>query len=242
MRILLGVAVLLAIGVPAAPEPVQAQASAQAHRPVVVELFTSQGCSSCPPADAVLRELARDPADILALGFHVTYWNRLGWRDPFSFEAATLRQRRYEPISSVGGAYTPEMVIDGTHDVVGSDRAGVARALAAAAAAMHAGPAVTLARAADGLTIGVGAGVGRGTVWLVGYDPRQRTAIGRGENAGRTETEANVVRSIADIGAWNGGVLALHVPMPAGALSAVIVQARDGGIIGAGTMQAAPAG
>ena len=111
-------------------------ASAQpASRPVVVELFTSQGCSSCPPADTIVADLARSRSDLLPLTFHVTYWNNLGWQDPFSFPAATERQRRYVAASVSPDVYTPAMVVDGRHDVVGSDRAAVeaefARALAA---------------------------------------------------------------------------------------------------------------
>ena len=226
MRIMLVAALLLAVAAPV-------RAPAAMRRPIVIELFTSQGCSSCPPADALLRELARDPAEYLALGFHVTYWNELGWRDPFSLPAATQRQRGYQRISGVGSVYTPQMVIDGTADVIGSDRAGVARARAAAAAAMRAGPALTVAQEAGQLSIGVGAGMGQGRLWLVGYDPRRRTAIGRGENAGQVETEANVVRAIDDLGAWTGDALALHVRMPAGAQAAVLLQAPDGAIIGA---------
>ena len=101
-----------------------------AERPVVVELFTSQGCSSCPPADRVLRGLA-GRADVLPLAFHVTYWNRLGWVDPYSFEGATARQRAYERLSAIGGIYTPQAVVDGAVDVVGSDEARLRRAIAA---------------------------------------------------------------------------------------------------------------
>ena len=101
-----------------------------ASRPVVVELFTSQGCSSCPPADAYLTELATR-ADVLPLAFHVTYWNSLGWRDPFSSEAATERQAAYAGHLG-GGSYTPEIVVDGRHGMVGSDRGDVSSAIAVA--------------------------------------------------------------------------------------------------------------
>ena len=106
-------------------------ASAQpASRPVVVELFTSEGCSSCPPADAIVADLAHSRPDLLPLTFHVTYWNSLGWQDPFSFQAATDRQRRYVAASVSPNAYTPVMVVDGWLDVVGSDRAAVEATLA----------------------------------------------------------------------------------------------------------------
>jgi hypothetical protein len=97
------------------------QANAAQPRPVVVELFTSQGCSSCPPADRFLSELSDTRSDVLPLAFHVTYWNQLGWKDPFSLDAATERQAQYGRRFG-DGSYTPEMVIDGKTGVVGSDR------------------------------------------------------------------------------------------------------------------------
>src|SRR6266705_4449724 len=89
-------------------------------RPVVVELFTSQGCSSCPPADALLGELAKR-GDVLALGFHISYWDSLGWKDPLSSKSATERQKAYARHFTDGRVYTPQMVVDGTSEMVGSD-------------------------------------------------------------------------------------------------------------------------
>jgi hypothetical protein len=211
-----------------------ATARAEVPRPIVVELFTSEGCSSCPPADAVLSELARTRKDVLPLAFHVTYWNSLGWHDPYSLDAATERQQRYIGLSDVGGAYTPQMVIEGAHDVVGSDRSGVQQILQQAAATLRDAAPVTLGHDGTGLTISVGPGKGAGTVWLIGYDPSERTAVGRGENAGRTLVESNVVRSLTPVAEWRGDALALHQMQPAGARVAVIVQAPDGSILGAG--------
>src|ERR1700759_1239679 len=106
-------------------------AAVAADRPVVVELFTSQGCSSCPPANAYLNDLVRDRSDVLALAFHVTYWDRLGWKDPFSIEAATERQDRYG--HRLGdGSYPPEIVIDAPSSHVGSRRDEVGPAIDAA--------------------------------------------------------------------------------------------------------------
>jgi len=99
---------------------VSASASADT-RPVVVELFTSQSCSSCPPADALLGELARR-GDVVALGFHISYWDGLGWKDPFSSRSSTDRQRAYARLFGLGQVYTPQMVVDGAREMVGSDR------------------------------------------------------------------------------------------------------------------------
>jgi hypothetical protein len=99
---------------------VSASASADT-RPVVVELFTSQSCSSCPPADALLGELARR-GDVVALGFHISYWDGLGWKDPFSSRSSTDRQRVYAQLFGLGQVYTPQMVVDGAREMVGSDR------------------------------------------------------------------------------------------------------------------------
>ncbi|MBU6498195.1 MAG: DUF1223 domain-containing protein [Rhodospirillales bacterium] len=224
MRVSLTAGVMLAVACAVAH-------AAPPARPVVVELFTSEGCSSCPPADQVLTGLARDRPDILPLAMHVNYWNGLGWRDPFSFAGATERQRRYVPISGQGGIYTPQAVIDGRFDAIGSDRAAVLRAVAAAAG----GPAVpiSVARTGAGLAVTIAAGSGEGRAWLIGYDSRHRTPVGRGENAGRTLIESNIVRSLVDIGPWSGAATVLMAPRPSGEHLAVIVQAPGGPILGA---------
>jgi len=232
-RIALLAAILLA-PLPSAAQP--------PHRPIVVELFTSQGCSSCPPADAFLAQLARDRADVLPLGFHVTYWNRLGWHDPFSLDAATARQRHYADLFGMGGIYTPQMVVDGRRDVVGSDRAAALSAIRAAAAKISAGPELRLAREAGSIKLDAGAGQGRATLWLIGYDREHRTAIGRGENSGHTLLEANIVRDIVDAGAWTGVPLHVSLPLPRGERVAAVLQAEDGSIIGAATLEDQPTG
>ncbi len=119
------------VAAPGLTSAVAVNAPAQTS-PVVVELFTSQSCSSCPPADAFLTDLARQRRDLLPLPFHVTYWNDLGWKDPFSFEAATARQRGYAAALGDDHIYTPEMVVNGVRSFVGSDReqglSGISRA------------------------------------------------------------------------------------------------------------------
>lgn len=216
-----------------------ALAAAQSTRPIVVELFTSQGCSSCPPADAIVAELARHRPDLLPLTFHVTYWNSLGWKDPFSFAGATERQRHYVATSVSPNVYTPAMVLDGRRDVIGSDRPAVEAALARAKADATTAAPVTAARTGAGLTITVGAGLGKGPglgggkVLLLGFDREHRTQVGRGENSGRTLLEANIVRSMGVAGTWTGQPLRLEAAMPAGEEVAVIVQADDGRVLGA---------
>lgn len=204
----------------------------EAARPVVVELFTSQGCSSCPPADRILSELARTRADVLPLAFHVTYWNRLGWPDPYSLEASTERQRRYRGISDAGSIYTPQAVVDGTRDVVGSDGPGLRRAIAAAAGKAVTMP-LTATRTGETVSIAVGAGNGNGRVLLIGYDRERRTVVPRGENAGATLVESNIVRGMVEAGVWKGEAAELRVAVPQGEAHAVIIQAADGTILGA---------
>ena len=219
-------AVLLASFAPWSPS------AAATDRPVVIELFTSQGCSSCPPANAYLNEMVRQRRDVLPLAFHVTYWDRLGWKDPFSLPAATDRQARYG--SRFGdGSYTPEIVVDGVTSHVGSNRAEVGPAIDRARAARATATPLKLARNGDKLTVEVGGGEGRGRVLLVGFDRRHETAIGRGENGGRTLEELNVVRSVRPLGDWSGTALRLTEPMPEGEDAAVILEAADGRIVGA---------
>ena len=205
--------------------------------PVVVELFTSQGCSSCPPADAFLTDLVRQRQDVLALAFHVTYWNYLGWRDPFSFDAATARQRDYARLLGSDGIYTPEMVVDGASAFVGSNRDDRLRAIG------HAVPKsvpVSLRAAGAELTIAVGSGAGQGRILLIGYDPSHRTSVGRGENGGQSLVESNIVRSLTPIGRWVGTAMNLSAPIPEGDRYAALIQAPNGRIIGAARLMPGP--
>ena len=207
-------------------------AALAAERPVVVELFTSQGCSSCPPANAYLNELSRDRRDVLPLAFHVTYWDRLGWKDPFSLPVATQRQATYG--SRFGdGSYTPEIVVDGAARMVGSNRGDVGAAIEKAKRAGRTVAAVNVTRKGTQLSIGVGSGSGSGRILLIGFDHEHITAIGRGENGGRSLTEANVVRSVRAVGQWSGSTLSISEPLPEGQDVAVLLEAPDGQIIGA---------
>ena len=202
-----------------------------AERPVVVELFTSEGCSSCPPADAYLTELSHAGRTVLPLAFHVTYWNGLGWKDPFSLDAATQRQARYG--SRFGdGSYTPEMVVDGARGFVGSERGEVGSAIQSARGDRTAAS-VSVTREGGQVSIQVGSGSGTGRLLLVGFDPEHQTAVGRGENSGRTLIESNIVRSVRPVGQWSGAPLQVSAPAPAGQDIAVLLEAPDGRIVGA---------
>jgi hypothetical protein len=217
----------MASALPAAADPQQPPS-----RPVVVELFTSQGCSSCPPADALLRELSRRD-DVLALGFHISYWDRLGWKDPLSSEASTERQRSYARRLNGGQIYTPQIVVEGSGDMVGSDRAAVlaeldvARPVAAAAVIF----------APDRHSVRIGAGTGNASVLLVRFIRHQTTEVAAGENAGRILQDANGVRTFTTLGDWTGPARDFPIEPPAaGEGLAVLVQTPDGRILGTGVV------
>jgi hypothetical protein len=171
------------------------------QRPAVVELFTSEGCSSCPPAEAYVGELAQRP-DVLALSFHVDYWDDLGWRDRFGIPEATPRQRAYARAMSLSSVYTPQVVVDGHEDFVGSDRRSIGQALNSA----RTGIPVTLAVSDGSVLVDLPAttGVSQGDVLLVAYQQSAVSAIGRGENSGRTLTEYHIVRALRHLGHYTG--------------------------------------
>jgi hypothetical protein len=211
--------------------------TAQAEaRPVVVELFTSQGCSSCPPAEALLLDLA-EREDVLALAFHVDYWDRLGWPDPYSSPEATARQRDYAGHLGEDQVYTPQIVVDGRQGMVGSRRAEVMAAIDAAAADPGTTIPLGLGREDGVLSVSIGAGQGAGRALLVGFDLRADTTVPRGENAGRTILQANVVRSAEVIAEWDGQAVAFDRPMPLGESAALILQSQDGRILGAAVVE-----
>jgi len=171
-----------------------ASAFPPASSPVVVELFTSQGCSSCPPADALLAELAKRP-EVVALAWHVDYWNHLGWLDPFATAEWTARQRRYAHLLN-DQVYTPALVVNGSRMVVGSDRP----AVQAAMDEYHPFTVeVELERAEHGLLARVGPRPDTAVVWLLVYDATRSTGVRAGENARRTLREANIVRSASPL-------------------------------------------
>ena len=221
------------------------QAQSRAMGPIVLELFTSQGCSSCPPADRLLGELAMEP-DVLALAYHVDYWNYIGWEDPFSSEAMSARQHGYGRAMRLSSIYTPQLVIDGEVDVVGSRRGQVMAELEARRGADPAtGVMVSLER--DGaefvLTLspwGDGSMAGADLI-LVGSDERHVTEVPRGENRGRTLEDFAVVRFYAPLGAWDGKAMQFRIPgsaakVPSDRLSVLVQAAGQGRVYGAGTL------
>ncbi len=176
--------------------------AASQPRPVVVELFTSEGCSSCPPAEAYIGELAQR-RDVLALSFHVAYWDNLGWPDRFALPEAVSRQRGYAKVLANPSVYTPQVVIEGRGDFVGSDRRAIGRALADA---RDDGVPIALSAGDGNVTISLGPqrGVAASEIILFAYQRKAVSKVLRGENAGRMLEEFNVVRSFRTLGRWNG--------------------------------------
>lgn len=201
-----------------------ANAADPAH-PTVVELYQSQGCSSCPAADVVVNALA-DRADVLALSFAVTYWDRLGWKDTFGDPAYTKRQVDYAGANRQFSISTPEVIINGRGAVVGNRKADVDAAVARLDRGSQ-GPEIV----SDGKSVVVKAGRGSGTLWLVRYDPRTiAVPIGAGENGGRTIPHRNIVRQLVALGSWNGSPARFSLPVsPTGLRAAFILQAGKGG-------------
>ncbi len=213
------------------------QATAQ-NGPVVVELFTSQGCSSCPPADAMLHELAaRD--GVIALALHVDYWDYIGWKDIFATPEYTARQHAYAQAANSRRVYTPQMIINGQDDVVGSRPMQVMDLLQAH---QSKGTPVNVDMTRNGNRVRITAGqADRGdyVVQLVRYTPQETVSIRRGENAGRELSYAHVVNSWEVIHRWDGA-RALTIDAPASGSDPVVViiqHARNGPIVGAAELR-----
>ena len=189
------------VATPSAPAVI----ASPTERPAVVELFTSQGCSSCPPAEAYLGKLTAR-RDVIALAFHVTYWDDLGWRDRFALTEAVERQNLYARNSRSASVYTPQLVVDGRSGTPGTDLR-----LAAASDAVP----VAVSVAGDNVQVEIRSNphFTAGDVVLVPYLRHAVSAIGRGENAGRKLEEFNIVRSIRKLGAWHGDSARFNVPV-----------------------------
>ncbi len=215
---------------PAAPLGGQGRASA-AH-PVVLELYQSQGCSSCPPALAVLNDVANRP-DVLALNFAVTYWDQLGWKDNFAQPAFTARQWDYARAGGRGNVQTPQLIVDGRTAILGSRKGEVEAAIANQRTAAGA---PEIASTGSSVTIGSGSSSTIAKVWLVDYDPRNvAVPIRAGENGGRTLGHRNIVRRLTALGAWTGNSATFGLPTAQlGLARAILVQSGVGGPIIAG--------
>ncbi len=210
----------------------------------VIELFTSQGCSSCPPADALLGQYAKRP-DVMALSLPVDYWDYIGWKDTFALPKNAVRQRSYVRAIGAQSVFTPQVIVNGTASAVGSSRSGVDHAIRSTKAA-YAARRVPIfgSRNGKGYVVNIGSQRGqlasqRATVWLLSITRSAVVAIKRGENGGRTIRYTNIVRSMVPVGTWSGKPISIPVSMKAPTTddtqrTAVLLQeGTDGPIIGA---------
>lgn len=196
--------------------------------PTVIELYTSQGCSSCPPADALLAQIATR-SDVIALALHVDYWDYIGWKDTFGDPAYAKRQRAYARAMGENMVFTPQMVINGTTAIVGSDAAALSAALAPVGG--RNAPVLHLSREGGTLSIRAKAAPDLAApvaVKLVRYRPQSDVSIGEGENGGRTITYTNIVTGWTDVGQWDGSN-ALELDVDAAGKQAVVVLLQEAG-------------
>jgi hypothetical protein len=203
----LGVCAIIAI-----VRPVQA-----AEPRAVVELFTSQGCSSCPPADKIIGELAKDPA-VIALSMPIDYWDYLGWKDTLADARFSARQKAYSRVRGDRDVYTPQVVVNGSIHVVGSDRSGIEGAIddSTKTGSVMSVP-VTMSIVGKQINVSVAASkmpsAAHGEVWICSISKAVPISIGRGENSGREVTYHNVVRNLLKVGDWNGSSGSWTVPL-----------------------------
>jgi hypothetical protein len=203
-------------------------------RPTVIELYTAEGCSSCPPAEALLGDIA-DAASVIALGLHVDYWDKDGWPDKYALQAATRRQGEYEHALRHSFLVTPQFIIDGARAVDGTDR----KAITTAAHGTPEGIPLKLSIADARLEVAIGADTKAPPcdVLLFAYLPRATTAVAHGENAGRTLKEFNIVRAVMHLGDWHGhdqnlNVALAELPADAAWAAVIVQQAGSGPIVG----------
>lgn len=210
--------------------------TANGSNPVVVELFTSQSCSSCPPADALLGEMAAKDPNIIAFSCHVTYWDHLNWKDTLSRKFCTNRQRAYAGFMQKNNVYTPQMVVNGEHEFVGSNRADAKRFTAESTTLP-----ITLSTTANGglsaQMPALPAGSPKQTLWLISYHASHTQDIASGENRGRTVTYTNSVATLDQVGVWDGTAQMLTFAKPDNDAKtpgyALIAQPRGFGVISA---------
>lgn len=202
--------------------------------PVVVELFTSQGCSSCPSADNLLRELAANDPNIIPLSFHVDYWDYLGWKDPFSSSVNTQRQRRYAQTINDRGVYTPQAVVNGSRGVVGSDNSRL-RSLIDTAHQASKSSLITLKENGQQLAIHVAASTLKepAIIYAIRFQRNSSTDVKSGENSGRRLSSINSVTDIEKLGTTNGTEQTYALPLSDKTQQgiAIILQEKDQGVI-----------
>jgi hypothetical protein len=219
----------------------------------VLELFTSQGCSSCPPADALLAELAEKPG-IVALSYSVDYWNYLGWHDTLSSAANSDRQREYAKARGDGRVYTPQVVVDGILHVNGSDEKAIDQAMQDAATRL-AGVRVPVSMRGEGDTLVITVGAApddshtrNATIWLAVAKEKETVSVTRGENRGRTLSYHHPVRELSPVGMWKGDAMTLRLPlrdlktMGGDCVMALVQIENSGPILGAAEYEVAPNG
>lgn len=211
---------ILAILLAAASVP-----AAAAERVLVVELFISQACPSCPAANAVLADLAQGDATLL-LDLHVTYFDRAGLKDGYFFPGASQRQRRYAAQLGTAGVYTPEVVVGWRHEAPGYDAGAVQAAVEQARGEAGAKVALRLEHGPAGLRVSAGTGRGQGTLWLVGYDAPARHGAG-----------VNTVRTLQAVGNWHGAAVSLALALPRGERAAILLQDDSGAILSAAILR-----
>jgi hypothetical protein len=220
----LGVCAIVAIIRPAHADP-----------RAVVELFTSQGCSSCPPADQIIGELAKDP-NVIALSMPIEYWDYLGWKDTLADSRFSARQKAYSQMRGDRDVYTPQVIVNGSANVIGSDRAGIDSAIQSTqkSAGVMSVP-VTMTLSGKQINVSVAASKGptaaHGEVWICSVSKSVPISIGRGENRGRDVTYYNVVRNILKVGDWNGSPGNWSVPLEnisRDGVDAAVVYVQDG--------------
>lgn len=192
-----------------------AQAGDNMKQPVLVELFTSQGCSSCPPADQILGDLQKRD-DVVALSFSVDYWDYIGWRDTLATRDNTLRQQAYEKSLPSHRVYTPQMVVDGVQDVVGNQRQDVVNVINRRVAESRGKRVpISIKQVGDEVQVRIGAGPAphhSATVWLAHTLSSRTVNIAKGENSGRVIVYHNIVRGFAAVGKWSGQPVTLELP------------------------------
>ena len=246
---LLGLAIAFASGTgvaqPHGANPAPGAAGPPA--PAVVELYTSQGCSSCPAADALLAQLA-ERGELVALSLSVDYWDYLGWRDTLANSKFTERQRAYAKVRGDGAIYTPQIVVNGIAHVNGSDEGQILQAIDKTSKAVAAQRVpIRLSEEKGKLIVEAGAAapgtqVKDATLWLAIMSPKVEVSIGRGENQGKKITYTNVVRELIPIGSWSGKALTVELQRQAilrpGAdrCAVLLQQGHAGPIVGAALM------